>query len=62
MSDWQKYFLVLFVFPIVEKNQRQTSGLIGSPTVPKSRKLERVNEFGIESPNFINILSAVGVV
>ena len=51
-----------FSFPIVLKYHFQISGLIGSPTVPSNRKLERSNEFGISSPNFINILRAVGVV
>ena len=32
-------------FPIVLKYQRQTSGFIGSPAVPKSRRLERSKEF-----------------
>ena len=39
-----------------------TSGFIGSPTVPSNRNDERSKEFGMSSPNFINILSAVGVV
>ena len=51
-----------FFFPITLKYHFQTSGLIGSPTVPSKRKVERLNEFGISSPNFINIRSAVGVV
>ena len=51
-----------FSFPIVLKYHLQTSGLIGSPTLPNKRNEERSNEFGISSPNFINILNAVGVV
>ena len=51
-----------FSFPIVLKYHFQTSGFIGSPTVPKSLNVERSCEFGSSSPNFINILSAVGVV
>jgi hypothetical protein len=51
-----------FDFPIVLKYQTHTSGFIGSPTVPRSLSDERLNEFGILSPNFMNILSAVGVV
>ena len=51
-----------FDFPIVLKYQIQTSGFIGSPTVPRSLSDESLNEFGIALPNFINILSAVGVV
>jgi len=34
----------------------------GSPTVPRSLSDESLNEFGIALPNFMNILSAVGVV
>src|SRR5579883_1341416 len=49
-------------FPIVSKYHFHTLGFIGSPTVPNNRKLERLCEFGISSPLFINILSAVGVV
>ena len=51
-----------FSFPMILKYHFQTSGLIGSPTVPSNRNEERSKEFGILSPNFINILSAVGVV
>ena len=51
-----------FDFPIIVKYQRHTSGFIGSPTVPKSLSEERSNELGSVSPNFINILNAVGVV
>ena len=51
-----------FSFPIILKYHFQTSGLIGSPTVPNSLKVERSKEFGASSPNFINIRIAVGVV
>jgi hypothetical protein len=51
-----------FSFPIILKYHLQTSGLIGSPTLPKSLRDERSDEFGSSSPNFINIRSAVGVV
>ena len=49
-------------FPIVLKYHLQTSGFIGSPTVPSSLKLERSLELGKLSPNFMNIRNAVGVV
>ena len=39
-----------FDFPIISKYQTHTLGLMGSPTVPRSRNEERLNEFGIESP------------
>jgi hypothetical protein len=51
-----------FSFPIVLKYHIQTSGLIGSPTVPNRRSEDRSNELGIVFPNFIYILRAVGVV
>ena len=51
-----------FSFPIVLKYHFQTSGLIGSPTVPSKRNVERSYELGMSSPNRINILKAVGVV
>src|SRR4051812_10035305 len=43
--------------PIVLKYQDQTSGFIGSPTVPSSLRDERSNEFGIASPYFMYIRS-----
>ena len=49
-------------FPITSKYHFQTSGLIGSPTVPSNRNDDKSNEFGMSSPNFINIRNAVGVV
>src|SRR5690606_592541 len=48
--------------PIVLKYHIQTSGFMGSPTVPRSLSDERSKEFGIASPYFMYILSAVGVV
>src|SRR3990172_4113471 len=50
-----------FSFPIILKYHLHTSGFIGSPTVPRRRSDERSYEFGISSPNFINMRSAVGV-
>src|SRR5215510_5991736 len=49
-------------FPIVLKYHIQTSGLIGSPTVPKSLKDDRSKELGISSPCCLYIRRAVGTV
>ena len=40
----------------------QASGLIGSPTVPSSRRLERSYRLGYCSPHFLKARMAVGVV
>ncbi len=42
--------------------QIQASGLIGSPTVPKRRRLERSRRAGHSSPHFIKARMAVGAV
>src|SRR4029079_17350057 len=49
-------------FPMVLKYHIQTSGLIGSPTVPNKRRVDRSKELGISDPYFIYIRSDVGVV
>src|SRR3989441_1434255 len=48
--------------PITFQYQTHASGLIGSPTVPSSRRLERSHRFGYSSPHFMNVLIAVGAV
>jgi len=42
--------------------QRQTSGLIGSPTVPSRRRLARLLPFSGSEPSRIRARSAVGAV
>src|SRR5207244_1944419 len=48
--------------PMTFQYQTHASGLIGSPTVPSSRRLERSHRFGYSSPHFMNVLIAVGAV
>ena len=38
------------------------SGLMGSPTDPSTRRLDRSNWFGISSPHFMQVRMAVGAV
>src|ERR1700739_2189051 len=48
--------------PITVWYQIQASGLIGSPTVPSNRKLERSCFWGQDWPHLINVRMAVGAV
>ena len=51
-----------FSFPITWKYQCHSGDLIGSPTVPKTRKLDKSYWLGKSSPSFINARNAVGAV
>src|SRR6476660_3854315 len=42
--------------------QSHASGLIGSPTEPSSRRLDRSNFAGTSSPHFMNVRIVVGAV
>src|SRR5436189_179065 len=48
--------------PMCCQYQTHASGLIGSPTEPRSRRLERSQRFGYSSPHFMNVRIAVGAV
>ncbi|BCI84902.1 hypothetical protein NIIDMKKI_01080 [Mycobacterium kansasii] len=48
--------------PITSRYQRHASGLIGSPTDPSSRRLDRSCESGISRPHFMNVRINVGAV
>src|ERR1700739_4564607 len=48
--------------PITRWYHIQASGWIGSPTVPRSRRLDRSYLFGNCSPHFMNARMAVGAV
>jgi len=48
--------------PICSRYQIQASGLIGSPTEPKTLNDDISNLAGMSSPHFINVLIAVGAV
>ena len=48
--------------PIVLWYQIHASGLMGSPTVPRSRREERSRFFGCSSPHFMKARMAVGAV
>src|SRR5262245_17290680 len=48
--------------PVTRWNHSQASGLIGSPTLPRMRRLERSNFLGQLSPYLIRRRIAVGVV
>ena len=48
--------------PITSRYHRQASGLIGSPTVPSSRRLDRSWASGISRPHFMNVRISVGAV
>src|SRR5699024_4090626 len=46
--------------PITRWYQRQASGLIGSPTLPSRRRLDRSYFARISSPHFMKVRIAVG--
>jgi hypothetical protein len=48
--------------PMTLRYQRQASGLIGSPTVPSSRRLDRSWASGISRPHFMKVRIIVGAV
>ena len=48
--------------PNASRYQRQASGLIGSPTEPSSRRLDRSWASGISRPNFMKVRISVGAV
>src|ERR671932_2914805 len=48
--------------PITSRYQTQASGLIGSPTVPRTRRLDRSCFAGYSLPHFMNVRMAVGAV
>src|SRR5207247_3193368 len=48
--------------PMTFQYQTHASGLIGSPTEPSSRRLERSHRLGYSSPHFMNVRIAVGAV
>ena len=48
--------------PMVWWYQTQASGLIGSPTVPSRRRLDRSQRAGYSSPHRWNVRIAVGAV
>src|ERR1700734_2894558 len=48
--------------PIALRYHIHAAGLIGSPTEPSSRRLDRSCFFTQESPHFINVRIAVGAV
>src|SRR5206468_10016475 len=48
--------------PITFQYHTHASGLIGSPTVPSSLRLERSQRFGYASPHFMKVRIAVGAV
>ena len=49
-------------FPMTRWYHIHASGLIGSPTVPRRRRLERSCLPGYSSPHFTNVRMAVGAV
>jgi hypothetical protein len=46
--------------PMVSRYQMQASGLIGSPTDPMIRRLDRSNFAGISAPHFMKVRITVG--
>ena len=48
--------------PMCLRYQIHASGLIGSPTLPSTRRLLRSNFAGMSSPHFMNVRIAVGAV
>ena len=48
--------------PNTSRYQRHASGLIGSPTEPNKRRLERSWAKGISRPHFMNVRTRVGAV
>ncbi len=48
--------------PMTFQYQTHASGLMGSPTLPSSRRLERSHRFGNWSPHRMKVRIAVGAV
>src|SRR5271168_5603861 len=48
--------------PMTLRYQRQASGLIGSPTVPSSRRLDKSWASGMSRPHFMKVRIIVGAV
>ena len=48
--------------PMTRRYHIHASGLMGSPTDPSTRRLDRSNWFGISSPHFMQVRMAVGAV
>ena len=48
--------------PMCSRYQTYASGLMGSPTEPRIRRLDRSNLAGMSSPHFMNVRIAVGAV
>ena len=48
--------------PMCSWYQSQASGLIGSPTEPSTRRLDRSKPFGTSSPHFMKVRITVGAV
>ncbi len=48
--------------PMCSRYQTQASGLIGSPTLPRTRSDDRSNFAGMSSPHFMKVRIAVGAV
>ncbi len=48
--------------PMTSRYQIHASGLIGSPTLPSTRMLDRSKRSGISRPSFMNERIAVGAV
>ena len=48
--------------PMTFQYQTHASGLIGSPTEPSSRRVERSQRFGYSSPQRMKVRIAVGAV
>ncbi len=48
--------------PMTRRYHIHASGLIGSPTEPSRRRLDRSWPAGISSPHFMNVRMAVGAV
>ena len=49
-------------WPMTFQYQTHASGLMGSPTVPRSLRLERLQRFGYSSPQRMKVRMAVGAV
>ena len=48
--------------PMTRRYHIHASGLMGSPTDPSTRRLDRSNLSGISSPHFMQVRMAVGAV
>ncbi len=48
--------------PMTRRYQSHASGLIGSPTEPRTRSEDRSNFAGMSSPHFMQVRIAVGAV